>query len=471
MMKLRIGKAIFWLLLFMSTQAIGQLTFRNQFEYTYWEEYNRKIIENWTDVTYQREFVQLGMRYEINHPPDPFIFPQPDLLNEYELTFGYAEFEHKNLSARVGDYYAMFGRGLVLRTYDDRNLRVDNNIRGLKLNFSGSSYKLKALAGKMRDKYNRRDDMIYGFDGEVNPLKNVHVGGSYLLENDTNDDQRKVWSTRVFVTRDLWDIYAEIARPDWMDDFSAYIGLNAAYSRLTLTAEYKDYHNLSFKNSRQTEYNAAPSLTRQHVFSLLNRHPHALNQNDEKGYQIELTYLPDDYREFIVNHSQTFTHNKQRIFEEFYGEIHRYFGDVVDGRLAAAWNFDFTTSTKNITPIADVSYNLTDRDQIHTSYQHQHTINTIDKSEYDTELLLVEYSRSPNVSFAVVGEYTNKNQLRNVNMDQNTWLHGIVTFSFWRNQQLSVLYGSRQAGFVCVGGICRYEPEFEGLEIKLVNRF
>jgi hypothetical protein len=235
--------------------------------------------------------------------------------------------------------------------------------------------------------------------------------------------------------------------------------------------EYKDYHNLSFKNSRNTEYNAAPSLTREHAFSLLNRHPHALNQNDEKGYQIELMYLPNDYWEFVINHSQTFNHNKLRIFEEYYGEIHRYFGDAADGRFAAAWNFDFTTSTENITPIADISYNLTHSDQIHVSFQHQHTTNTIDKSEYDTELLLLEYSRSPNVSLAVTGEYTNKYKLRNIKMDQHYWLHGIVTFSFWRNQQLSVLYGSRQAGFVCVGGICRYEPEFEGLEIKLINRF
>ena len=83
----------------------------------------------------------------------------------------------------------------------------------------------------------------------------------------------------------------------------------------------------------------------------------------------------------------------------------------------------------------------------------------------------MEYSRSPWVSFALVGEYTNKYKIRNVQMDRHHWLYGQVSFNFWKNQRLSLLYGTRREGFICVGGICRYEPEFEGIEIKLINRF
>ena len=119
----------------------------------------------------------------------------------------------------------------------------------------------------------------------------------------------------------------------------------------------------------------------------------------------------------------------------------------------------------------DILYNFSQREQVHFSYQHQHTINKIDKSEYDNELILIEYSRSPLFSFGLVGEYTNKNQIKNIDLDQNYWLYGNLTLNFGANQQLSILYGSRQEGFICVGGICRYEPEFKGIEIKLINRF
>lgn len=450
--------------------AFGQLALKNQMEFTHWETYDRTILENWTDLTWQRDFYLASLRYEINRPPDPFIFPQDSLLAPNELTFRFAEFYYKNFTARIGNFYSMFGRGLVLRTYEDRNLRVDNNLDGVKLNLDGSFYKLQALAGKMRDKYNRRKDHLFGVDLEVNLADNLQVG-SNLLRQELPDLNHQIGSFRANYTRDWGEIYGEMAKPDWHDQPSFYLALNTALEKFTAIIEYKDYHNLSFPNFYGTEYNAAPSLTREHTFALLNRHPHALNLNDEKGYQIELGYNPTERWELLLNHSQTFTHAGNRFFEEYYAEIHTRISEKIDARTAAAWTFDFTTNTENITPLIDARYQLSDRDEVHGSFQHQHTKNRFDLSEFDNEYFLIEYSRSPRLSVALVAEYTNKNQLHNVELDPNYWIYGNVTFSFLNDQQLSILYGSRREGFVCVGGICRYEPEFKGVEIRLVNRF
>jgi hypothetical protein len=451
--------------------AFGQLALKNQLEFTHWKTDDRNILENWTDVTWQRNFYLVGLRYEINRPPDPFIFPQDSLLAENELTFRFAEFYYKNLTARVGNFYSMFGRGLVFRTYEDRNLRVDNNLDGAKLTLDGSFYKLQTLAGKMRDKYNRRKDLLFGVDLEVNLADNLQVGSNLLRQELPDKISHQIGSFRANYTLDWGEIYGELAKPDWHDQFSYYLALNAAYSKWTVILEYKDYQKISFPNFYGTEYNAAPSLTREHAFALLNRHPHALNLNDEKGYQFELTFNPAERWELLLNHSQTFTHAGNRFFEEYYGELHTRPSEKIDTRAAAAWTFDFATNTENITPLLDTRYHLGDRDELHGSYQHQHTQNKLDLSEFDTELLLLEYSRSPRFSLALVAEYTNKNQLRNVDLNPNYWIYGNVTFSFLNNQQLSILYGSRREGFVCVGGICRYEPEFKGIEIRLVNRF
>jgi hypothetical protein len=35
---------------------------------------------------------------------------------------------------------------------------------------------------------------------------------------------------------------------------------------------------------------------------------------------------------------------------------------------------------------------------------------------------------------------------------------------------LNLLLGSRQAGSVCMGGVCRFEPAFSGIELKLLTR-
>ena len=461
---------LFSFLLIFTNIIFAQLSFKNHLEYTRWQEDGRQYWENWSDVTYQKKGLQLGIRYEINNPPDPTVFPQPDLLKEYELTYRYARFRYKRLTAVVGNYYAMFGRGLLLRTYEDRNLRVDNNIDGIKLQLKLRKFKLQALGGKMRDKYNRRKNSIYGLDAEFEPIKRLRLGGSILRQDEINLGHSQLWAGRVSYSYGWWDIYTELARPGWNKKLSNYTAFNFFFDKVSATIEYKDYNKLSFTDSTGTEYNAAPSLSREHTYTMLNRHPHALDMNDEKGYQVEVAYFPFDGWEFIFNHSQTYNHQQERLFREFYSEA-KYVGQDLELHAAAAWNFDLLSNTENITPLIDGTYNLSSRDQIHLSLQHQHTINKLNKGEYDNELLLVEYSRSPLFSAAVVAEYTNQDQWRTIDMKRNYWIYGNLTFNFWNNQQLSLLYGSRREGFICVGGVCRLEPEFEGIEIKLTNRF
>ncbi len=465
------------LLLLMSIQGMyGQISFRNQFKYTHWEDYDSdkldgpNLLLNWADLTYQHNWFSIGLRYEINRPPDPYIFENDTLLKQYDLTFRYAEFYYKDLTATVGTFYTIFGRGLTLRTYEERNLRVDNNIDGIRINYDGSFIRAQALAGKMRDKYNRREDVLYGIDAEIKPFKNLRIGGNFLREDEPGNQFSQIWSGRLQYSYQWLGFYGELVRPDWYDAYSYYAALNATIGQFAITGEYKNYDHLSFRNSFGQEYNAPPSLSREHTFTYLNRHPHALNLDDEKGYQIEVNWFPNEEWEIILNHSRTDMHSGVTSFKEYYADVHNYFNQNLEWRLAGAWTFDLTTNTDNITPIAEVYMNVNELDQIHISFQHQHTKNLSDLSEYDNNMLILEFTRSPWLNVAVVGEETNQYLLTNVNMDKHTWLYATATFTFWNNQQVTLLYGSRREGFVCVGGICRYEPEFQGLELKFTLR-
>jgi len=458
------------ILLFFVSLLKAQVSFKNRLEFTRWQEDGREYWTNWTDLTYQHQWLQMGLRYEINRPPDPTIYPQPSLLKNYELTYYYANLRYKRFAATIGNFYALFGRGLTLRTYEDRNLRVDNNIRGAKIQIKTRKFKMQALGGMMRDKYNRRKNRIYGLDGEIEPLKHLRLGSSILRQDQLDYTAGQLLAIRMSYSHNWWDFYTEIARPGWNNDFSNYTALNLSFSKLTATLEYKNYNHLAFTDSLGTHYSAAPSLTREHMFTALNRHPHQLNMDDEKGYQLELTYNISDEIQTIFNHSQTYNHRNVRYFQEFYSEL-IYTGQTIELHAAADWAYDYTSRTENITPLIDGTYNFSQRDQIHLSLQHQHTKNTLNKGEYDNELFLAEYSRSPFMSAALVTEYTNKNLWRNLSMKRHFWIYGNLTFNFWHNQQLSLLYGSRREGFICVGGVCRREPEFEGVEIRLTNRF
>ncbi|RPH90045.1 MAG: hypothetical protein EHM72_19625 [Calditrichaeota bacterium] len=269
----------------------SQLTIKNQFEFTHWYDYDRRIVENWSDALYQYRSLQTGARFEINRPPDPFIFPQDSLLKNYELTFAFAELHYKKLNLRAGNFYTMFGRGLSLRTYEDRNLRVDNNILGGKIELALDRIAIKTIAGQMRDKYNRRHDAIFGADVELQPFSFWRLGGNML--GSDGGESRSIAALRSDLNSSWGTFYAEFAKPEGTNHWSHYLGLTAAAGDFSLLAEYKDYHRLGFRNSDGAEYNAPPALTREHSFTLLNRHPHALNSDDEKGWQFEATGMPD----------------------------------------------------------------------------------------------------------------------------------------------------------------------------------
>ena len=460
------------LLLSLPALLHAQLAVKNHLEWTDWADYDRQIWENWTDVSYQRNHLQVGARYEINHPPDPFIYPRDSLLQEFDLTFAYAEYYRNQWRVRAGNVYSMFGRGLTLRTYENRNLRVDTNILGGMVEYYHNLFTIKTIGGKIRDKYNRRHDTVYGADVELNPWSSLQLGANYLYQTNPEGRTSHIGAARLNWFWEWGDVYAEVAKPQWHNATSSYIGVSGFVGDVTVLLEYKNYNRLAFTNRYGTTYNAPPALTREHTFTLLNRHPHALNVNDEQGYQVEVTWSPLLRWDMIANHSQTLSQTRQRLFEEYYVESHNYFfNDKLETRGAAAWTFDFTTNTENITTALDPQFELSERDVIHLSWQHQHTKNRFDLSEYDTELFQIEYSRSPYGTLALVGEYTNQYQINTVDMDRHTWLYGLLTLNFWNNQQVQLLYGSRQAGFVCVGGICRYEPEFRGIEVRLVTRF
>ena len=45
-----------------------------------------------------------------------------------------------------------------------------------------------------------------------------------------------------------------------------------------------------------------------------------------------------------------------------------------------------------------------------------------------------------------------------------------VGYKIGNHTDLSLLIGTRQAGNICIGGVCRYEPAFQGVELKIITR-
>jgi hypothetical protein len=175
-------------------------------------------------------------------------------------------------------------------------------------------------------------------------------------------------------------------------------------------------------------------------------------------------------------------------FREYYGEAQRYFGESFRAVAALDWIEEHKdTFTKNLTPVVELEYYVDDVNSVRAEYQHQHTEGVRryiegDLSwlgEFDQDYILVEYARAPKWSVGFVHEWTNANELQRQVLargvrgggDRTRWTFALVSYNISESNNLTVMYGSRHGGYNCVGGVCRLEPEFEGLEVKLFTRF
>jgi len=55
-------------------------------------------------------------------------------------------------------------------------------------------------------------------------------------------------------------------------------------------------------------------------------------------------------------------------------------------------------------------------------------------------------------------------------IERKFWGFVQVGYKIGYHTDLLVLVGSRQAGNICIGGVCRFEPELRGIEIKMITR-
>ena len=256
---------------------------------------------------------------------------------------------------------------------------------------------------------------------------------------------------------------------------------------LGLRREAKDYDRLAFSASDLTDYNNPPSLSREHTYALLSRFPHQPNADDEEGYQVEATWSPDPNTTLLLNTSNTWGKDDTKIFQEYYGEVERYFGTS----LRAVASFDYRresadTHTRSYIPVVELEYFIDDVNSVRTELQHQHvkgdTIPLRDTEwgifwlgEFDHEYSLFEYARSPGWTCSFVNEWTNKKlpeqKLPSETADRKRWTYGLVSYNINESNNVRVMYGSRHGGWNCVGGVCRFEPEFKGFEVKMFTRF
>jgi hypothetical protein len=477
------------------------LTMLNQLKYSNDTQRKLEIFEDWLNLDYRYDIFSAGIRLVSFQPKDPTV---AGLKRKYtELDFKYFKVDlgeaDERMELTAGNFYAMFGRGLVLKSYEDRNVRIDNNLLGVKVTGRYKGFTLSALSGMPENLNAERVDVLHAFDLEYGGFNPVKAGFTFASNQPGNDASAptRVASFRILPRIWNFDFYGEYAvkqnkdqQHQYFNDDRSIIGkgyygsMNFYYNSFSLFGEFKFYDNFLFGTTdNSVNYNTPPSARKDYTFILLNRHPSPLNQNNEQGYQVEASYTVNSDISFTAMYGLTKTLPSGSLYQQInktdLPELIQLNESLLQADItwspslstiaAVAYNEELATNTINITPVLENRFYFGEINTINFIIEHQQTRNRTTLEKYYEDVFTLEYLRAPKFSVSLVSE-----------MDTHEPEPGRVVRTFWNFIQfgynifgqtdLNLLIGSRQAGAICIGGVCRYEPEFHGVEFKMLTR-
>lgn len=297
------------------------------------QDYDSKVLNNtYFDFTVNAPYISAGARFQFTKWPLPGFdeISMPGFAG-WGVPYFWATGNYKWFQLTAGDFYEQFGSGLILRTYQERSLGVDDAIRGgrLKVNPGGGIY-LTALTGKERRFWKHTPDLIWGANAEwsINeafPSKfgsdyALTLGFSYVGKHDSDNptiyhDQNKyrlnfptdiaAFDGRVRTRLKDFDILAEFATknndPNYVNNYIYSRGhvelLSVSYAAKGFSAyvQAKRSENMAFMSDQSVETNAfinyLPAFTNTQTYTLAALYPYATDYNGEWALQAELRYL------------------------------------------------------------------------------------------------------------------------------------------------------------------------------------
>jgi hypothetical protein len=281
-----------------------------------------KIRSNgFMNLTYTRGNFSAGVRFEsylnVLQGFDPR-YKGTGIANRY------ASYAFDGLEITAGNFYEQFGTGMVLRSYWEPNLGVDNSFDGVRVRFTPvAGVYTKLMVAKQRAFFDKGPGIVRAADGEVNFNELIKkwednkfrltVGGSAASIYQKDEDpiyilpeNQAAFGGRMNVGYGKFNLYSEYAykmnAPSAVNGFIYRPGqaliVNASYSQkgFSVLLGAKRLDNMDYRSDRTATLtnlttNFLPALTRQHTYNLAATiYPYGTQPNGEMAYQADISY-------------------------------------------------------------------------------------------------------------------------------------------------------------------------------------
>jgi hypothetical protein len=503
-------KRLWWLVflglfIFEHENLSGQVSGSNRVEYQVGNLPNeapesRSNLYNQLNLNYRNKNLTAGIRAEIYN------------VDQSENAFSrisqkYLRYRKDNFQLQIGNFYEILGKGLLLRafdipgvTYEDRGTRERygfyQDIEGLSLRYRSKYLDAKLLNGyplertqpPTRNRKSRRPSLIQAGELNLNVHDNVKPGFLYLRED--RDQVRTEYGGfnlqgysslgMQYYIEYVQNLAAENDRFTLGDKstHAFYTSLNYVYNWLSLSVEYKDYHNFTLG------YNEPPSLVKEHSFTLLNRSTHAVVPLDERGFQFEALFNLFDLNTATLNvsNSENDIFGELYTYYEVYADLNYYPDDLSNfkgfldfsqdelegqfNRITAGFSFD-----RQFMSVWNIMLDVQTQ-----NYSVEYAFNPDANYGAQNQLVGITVSKSPGLSAGIVIERSDDDNQTSENdsfllFDKRYWPGFTFAYNYNQNIDLSLFYGKRRGGNACTGGICYEVQPFEGIELRVSSMF
>ena len=441
--------------------------------------------------------------YEIGNYGDPY---------KVLIPMVYAQWQDKSYSVTIGNLFDQFGNGLIFRSFEDRQLGFNNTLLGARVTANIGNYvAVKALYGRPRLYTNYKSCWTGGADlslslGDMFGMQqgSLFVEGSYTNRIDdqigtpASENLLNMYSARVNMDLAGVTLRGEYAAKGIDKSNGNYKGqaiygeIGYANGGFSFTAMGRMLEKMGTKlafdgNGTGNTLNYLPALTRQYTYMLANLNPYQVNIDGEIGGQADFYYtyrsssnryrywnIHANYSTYYTLHGTKANNGKRELlWQDINVDVERQWGKKLKTTFLYSfqeWNQHYNSYRTYVSNIfvADVQYKFNRKHSLRAEAQY------LLSGEYEGDWVagLVEYNFAPKWSFFVSDMYnhgrTDSNGVYKGTKKNYYSIGGSFTI---QSTRIQLSYGRNRAGFICSGGVCRYSPEYNGINIAITSSF
>lgn len=260
---------------------------------------------NYFQLNYNYGKFTAGVQYE-TYLPSALLGYSPDFDNGNGIATYYLNFKNEQLDITGGYFYEQFGNGLILRSWEDRQLGINTALRGVRIKFDPYPYLgITGVYGQQRNAFEVSEGVINGMDvnfdlgmaagfGELD----LKLGASYVSRyQDRGTNEALPSNVGAYGARMDWSIgnfnggiEGVIKEEDALANEGVLVSnrlydgtalqVNLGYSQkgLGINSTFRRLENFSFYSDRLAEgnqfnqqlINFVPALTKQQDYLLTN---------------------------------------------------------------------------------------------------------------------------------------------------------------------------------------------------------